>query len=214
MPDNTSKSFSLRPLEKPDLTCITRWFQEVGDLALFDRHSRVPYDLATSERLWNMSDTPQNAYDNCWFAITSKPTGVAGIVGLERISPVNRDAVIALYVDHAIRRQGIGIRASALILDFAFRQLGLNRVTSFYRKDNAGSRDLTRQAGFEVEGTMRQAWFSDGKFHDMIVVGLLAEHWNTRRDALAEELGETTVIAFGDGKSSGSKWPPHRSVTH
>jgi RimJ/RimL family protein N-acetyltransferase len=214
MPDNTSKSFSLRPLEKPDLTSITRWFQEVGDLALFDRHSRVPYDLATSERLWNMSDTPQDADDKCWFAITSEPTGVAGIIGLERISPVNRDAVIALYVDHAIRRQGIGIRASALILDFAFRQLGLNRVTSYYRKDNAGSRDLTNQAGFEVEGTMRQAWFSDGKFHDMIVVGLLAEHWNVRRDALADELGDKTVIAFGDGKSSGSKWPPHRSATH
>ncbi len=160
-----------------------------------------------------MADTPQDADDKCWFAITSEPTGVAGIVGLERISPVNRDAVIALYVDHAIRRQGVGIRASALILDFAFRQLGLNRVTSYYRNDNASSRDLVSQAGFEVEGTMRQAWFSDGRFHDMIVVGILAEDWKVRRDALAEELGETTVIAFGDGRSVGSKWPPHRHET-
>ena len=160
-----------------------------------------------------MADTPQDADDKCWFAITSEPTGVAGIVGLERISPVNRDAVIALYVDHAIRRQGVGIRASALILDFAFRQLGLNRVTSYYRNDNASSRDLVSQAGFEVEGTMRQAWFSDGRFHDMIVVGILAKDWKMRRDALAEELGETTVIAFGDGRSVGSKWPPHRHET-
>ena len=79
--------------------------------------------------------------------------------------------------------------------------------------DNASSRDLVSQAGFEVEGTMRQAWFSDGRFHDMIVVGILAEDWKMRRDALAEELGETTVIAFGDGRSVGSKWPPHRHET-
>ncbi|WP_135507002.1 GNAT family N-acetyltransferase [Roseovarius aestuariivivens] len=213
MPDNISKSFALRPLEKPDLNSITRWFQDVGDLALFDRNARAPYDLATCERLWNMSDMPHAADDRCWFTITSEPGGVAGIIGLERISPINRDAVIALYVDHANRRQGVGIRASALILDFAFRQLGLNRVTSFYRQDNAGSRDLTSQAGFEVEGTMRQAWFSGGKFHDMIVVGLLAEKWNVRRDGLAEELGEETVISFGDGTTSASKWPPHRSAT-
>lgn len=212
MPDNTSNSYTLRPLEKPDLAAITQWFQDVGDLALFDRNSRVPYDMATCEKLWNMTDTPQDQDDKCWFTITSEAAGVAGIVGLEQISHVNRDAVIALFVDRAIRRQGLGIRASALVLDFGFRQLGLNRVTSYYRKDNAGSRDLTSQAGFEVEGTMRQAWFSDGKYHDMIVVGLLAENWNARRDALAHELGDETVIAFGDGTTSGSKWPPQRSA--
>ena len=214
MPDNISNSYSLRPLEKSDLTAITQWFQDVGDLALFDRNSRVPYDLATCERIWNMSDTPQDADDKCWFTITSEAGGIAGIVGLEGISPVNRDAVIALFVDRAIRRQGIGVRATALVLDFGFRQLGLNRVTSYYRKDNAGSRDLTSQVGFEVEGTMRQAWFSDGKFHDMIVVGLLAENWTLRRDTLADELGEEPVIVFGDGMTSGSKWPPQRPATH
>lgn len=211
MPDSSTKLYSLRPLEKSDLTSVMRWFQDVDDIALFDRNTRVPYDLATCERLWDMSDTSDDSGEKCWFAITSDALDVIGIVGLERISSVNRDAVIALYVDHATRRKGIGIRASTLMLDFAFRQLGLNRVTSFYRDDNTNSRELTRQAGFQIEGTMRKAWFADGSFHDMIVVGILAQDWTARRQTLAEELGSDILIAFGDAGTSGTKWPPRAS---
>lgn len=208
MPDNTQKSYSLRPLEKADLVCVARWFQDVGDLAVFDRGARVPYDLPTCERLWNMSGNTDDAGEKCWFAITSEAVEVIGIVGLERISHVNRDAVIALYVDPSNRRTGIGIRASTLMLDFAFRQLGLNRVTSFYRADNTGSRDLTARAGFTIEGTMRKAWFADGIFHDMVVVGILADEWTGIRAVLADDLDSDTVIAFGDTTTSRYTWPP------
>ncbi len=213
MPDNSTYSFSLRPLLKSDLAAIARWFQNVGDLALFDRNTRMPYDERTCAKLWDMTDDATGGpTDSCWFAITTSPADVVGIVGLERISPVNRDAVVALYMDHATRRQGIGIRAASLMLDFAFRQLGLNRVTSYYRDDNSGSRGLTRQAGFEIEGTMRQAWFADGAFHDMIVVGILASDWAARRGQLAAELGSDIVIAFGGPGASIHRWPPDREV--
>jgi len=208
MPDNNIDLFSLRPLEKADLTFISSWFQDVSDLAVFDRSSRIPYDLIACERLWALSGKTDDSGEKCWFAITSDATEVIGIVGLEGISSVNRDAVVALYVDQPNRRKGIGIRAATLMLDFAFRQLGLNRVTSYYRADNVSSRDLTRQAGFEIEGTMRQAWFADGTFHDMIVVGLLADDWASRRDTLADELGSETIVAFGDPVTSASTWPP------
>lgn len=211
MADNTATSYSLRPLEKADLVFVARWFQDTGDLAVFDRSARVPYDLATCERLWNISGNAGDAGEKCWFAITSEAMEVIGIVGLERISYINRDAVVALYVDQSVRRTGIGIRATTLMLDFAFRQLGLNRVTSYYRADNAGSRDVTAQAGFGIEGTMRQAWFADGTYHDMVVVGILADEWRARRDALADELGSETVIAFGDATTSSWTWPPRKT---
>ena len=47
---------------------------------------------------------------------------------------------------------------------------GLNRITSYYHADNEGSRKLTERVGFEVEGRMRQAWFSGGLYADMVVV--------------------------------------------
>jgi len=210
MSDKTTISYSLRPLEKADLVFVARWFQDPGDLAVFDRGSRVPYDLPTCERHWNISGNTGDAGEKCWFAMISDAMEVIGIVGLERISYINRDAVVALYVDQSVRRKGIGIRASTMMLDFAFRQLGLNRVTSYYRADNTGSRDLTAQAGFEIEGRMRQAWFAEGAFHDMVVVGILAETWMARRDRLVKELGSETLIAFGDATTSRWTWPPRK----
>jgi len=208
MPDTISELYGLRSLEKADLASVVGWFQDVGDLAVFDRSARVPYDLPACERHWDTAGNADTTSGKCWFAITSAAREVVGIIGLEGISSINRDAVIPLYVDKPMRKKGIGIRAAALLLDFAFRQLGLQRVTSYYRADNLGSQCLTRQAGFKIEGTMRQSWFADGTFHDMIVVGILQDEWMARREALAAELGSETVIAFGGAASSRWSWPP------
>ena len=52
---------------------------------------------------------------------------------------------------------------------------------------------------------MRQAWFADGQFHDMVVVGMLQQDWIARREVLAQELGTQTVVSFD---ASGWSWPP------
>jgi RimJ/RimL family protein N-acetyltransferase len=205
MPDIIKNTYTLRPLEKADLASVALWFQDVGDLALFDRSSRVPYNLSSCEKHWDTTGNIETAGGKCWFAITAESTEVVGIVGLEGISPINRDAVIPLFVERSNRKKGVGIRASALMLDFAFRQLGLQRVTSYYRADNIGTRDLTTKAGFEIEGKMRRSWFADGTFHDTIVVAILKDEWLARRSVLAEKLSSETVVAFG---SAGWTWPP------
>ena len=213
MLENASTLFSLRPLEKADLATVAHWFQDVADLAFFDRNSRFPYDLPSCERQWEPSSKSDTGGDRYWFSILSDTDQMVGMIGLEGVSSVNRDAVIPLYIDKSTRRMGVGIRAAALMLDFAFRQLGLHRVTSYYRADNLGSRDLTKRAGFEIEGTMRQSWFADGTFHDMIVVGLLHDEWKLRREVLANQLGLDMRVTFGADASTAWTWPPHDIVS-
>ena len=213
MPSNVTALYTLRPLEKADLASVARWFQDVEDLASFDRNSRVPYDISSCERHWYSSGNPENVGRKCWFAIASETLEIIGIIGLEDISSVNRDAVIPLYVEKSTRRKGVGIRASALMLDFAFRQLGLQRVTTYYRADNIGSRDLTTQAGFKIEGTMRKSWFADGTFHDTLLVAILKDEWTARRDVLARGLGSETIVTLGSARSSKWTWPPQDPVS-
>ncbi|KIC38510.1 GNAT family acetyltransferase [Ruegeria sp. ANG-R] len=205
MPDTSSRLFKLRPLEKTDLDTIARWFQDVHDLALFDRTLRIPPNLSQTEQNWQDAVCPSRECDKCWFAIESDSGDLVGMTGLEAISSINRDAVVPVFVDKSIRRHGVAVRAVALMLDFAFRQLGLNRITSYYRADNHSSRDLIRRVGCEIEGTMRQAWFADGRFHDMVVVGMLQQDWMAQRQVLARELGRETVVSFD---ASGWSWPP------
>ncbi|MFA3916265.1 GNAT family N-acetyltransferase [Ruegeria hyattellae] len=207
MSDRPRSHYALRPLEKADLTLISRWFRNVDDLAAFDRTCRMPLNLAGTERSWERVVEGATDCERCWFAIESETEVVVGIVGLEAISPTNRDGVIATFLDSSLRGQGVGTRAAALMLDLAFRQLGLNRITSYYREDNNTSNQVLGQLGFQIEGRMRKAWFAQGKFFDMMVVGLLSDEWEARRTSLSSELGAETSVGMGEAGSSGWNWP-------
>lgn len=207
MADEAKRIYCIRPLEKTDIPTVAQWFVDLDDLASFDRSARVPLNLSASEEAWADVVGHAGKDGKCWFAIDDAASDMVGIVGLESISAVNRDAVIPLYVAKSVRRRGVGIRAVALILDLGFRQLGLNRVTSYYRADNEASRSLTTRTGFTIEGCMREAWFHDGRHVDMVVVGLLKSEWMDRRAALAAELGPETTVTFGRNASSGWSWP-------
>lgn len=189
---------------------MCRWFQDVEDLASFDRGTRIPLNCVATERDWRNMVGASNDNSNCWFAIDGSDGAVAGVIGLDGISPVNRDCVIPLFVERSLRRTGVGIRATALMLDLAFRQLGLNRVTSYYRDDNESSRDLIARLGFQPEGRLRQAWFSGGRFFDMIAVGLLSHEWEERRGALASELSAGTLVTMGGAPLDRWTWPPQQ----
>ena len=208
MPDKPNSVFKLRPMEKADLEVVTPWFQDIEDLARFDRTCRIPFNLAQTEDVWGDVFNASGNNSKCWFVVESDSGQVLGMTGLEAISPINRDAVVAMFVDKSVRRSGLGIRTTALIVDFAFRQLGLNRLTSYYRADNHNSRDLVAKLGCQVEGTMRQAWYTDGRFHDMVVVGVLRQDWLARRNDLAKELGSETIVTFGSKASASWSWPP------
>ncbi|MEP4770903.1 MAG: GNAT family protein, partial [Roseibium sp.] len=168
----------------------------------------VPLNTSHAEEFWRDSFASPDASHKCWFIVESSAGEAVGLAGLESISNINRDAVVAVFVNKAMRRSGVGLRASALVLDLAFRQLGLNRITSYYREDNHHSRDLVAKIGFQIEGTMRQAWFAEGEFQDMVVVGILKSEWMVRRNVLAQELDASTIVTLGPNDCADWSWPP------
>ncbi|MEW2912625.1 GNAT family protein [Leisingera sp. JC11] len=208
MPESQSAVFRLRPLEPGDFTQMAGWFENVADLARFDRSARAPFNATRVQATWEPAADAAINPTKCWFAINAESGELCGVSGLESISAVNRDAVIALFIDEHWRRQGIGIRSMALVLDFAFRQIGLNRVTSFYRADNTRSQQMTSRAGFTTEGRMREAWFAEGRYYDMVSVGLLRREWETRRKTLAGDLDAACSASFRGAAVSGWAWPP------
>nr|WP_170424252.1 GNAT family protein [Ruegeria arenilitoris] len=195
-------------MERSDLDSVLPWFQDVEDLARFDRTTRVPLNQAHAESWWKDAFAAPDASRQSWFVIETVAGETVGLAGLDSISNINRDAVVAVFVDKATRRSGVGIRAAALLMDLGFRQLGLNRITSYYRADNHNSRDLVAKIGCQIEGTMRQAWFAEGQFHDMVVVGILRDDWMVHREVLGQELDAKTVVSLGPTDCTAWSWPP------
>ena len=199
--------FSMVPLERHHLVTVSQWLLDLDDLSLYDRSIRVPMSDDALRNAW-LGPDEGSSQDRYWFSVTSEDDRLVAVVGLEKVSFINRDAVVPMFVEKAFRRRGIGVRCLSLVMDVAFRQLGLQRLTSYLREDNDASRSLTERVGFQREGCMRQAWFSGGQHLDMLVVGVLRQEWMERRKVLAEELDPRTIVMFGGDTSGRWSWPP------
>ncbi len=60
-----------------------------------------------------------------------------------------------------------------MALRFCWRELNLQRVSLSVLSNNPWARHVYAKAGFEIEGTLRRASFSDGQFHDVTVMAIL-----------------------------------------
>ena len=69
-----------------------------------------------------------------------------------------------------------------LALAYAFRTLGLHRVSYVIPEANQAALAAYLRAGFCEEGHLRQAVYRDGRYHDLIALGILRDEWEEHRD--------------------------------
>ena len=82
----------------------------------------------------------------------------------------------------AASRQGKGIvtRSCRALVDYAFRNLGLNRIEIRTAVGNARSRAVAERLGFAQEGVLREAEYSSDGPVDQAAYGLLRKDWESR----------------------------------
>ena len=67
--------------------------------------------------------------------------------------------------------RGYGKIATKLMLDIAFSELNLHRVYLYVMSDNVAAIKAYESVGFVVEGVLRQDFFRDGSFIDIVMMG-------------------------------------------
>ncbi len=65
------------------------------------------------------------------------------------------------------------------MVDFGFRELGLQRISSWCIADNVASARVLERLGFQKEGRLRSNEFFKGRWWDTLLYALLAEDWQT-----------------------------------
>jgi len=97
-----------------------------------------------------------------------------GHVLLTEISSVHRSCSLSIRIGSEVNRnKGLGTEAMALLLEYAWRDLGLNRIQLTVRTDNERAKRSYQKSGFRVEGKMRDAVFVDGEFRDLELMAIL-----------------------------------------
>ncbi len=113
---------------------------------------------------------------------TIDPDQAIGVTALFRIDWIGRMAVFYLAIaakEHWSK--GYGSEVTRLMVDYAFRNLNLNRIQLHVSAENTAAIKIYEQTGFKKEGTLRQAMYFNGQYIDFFVMAILREDWEKIR---------------------------------
>ena len=98
-------------------------------------------------------------------------------IGNIKLGPINwihRFADVGLLIgEKDCWGKGYASEAIRLVVDYAFLQLNLHKLTASMYEDNHGSLKAFQRAGFQVEGVRKQIFYYRGKYVDSILVGVV-----------------------------------------
>ena len=107
--------------------------------------------------------------------VETKPTStlVGGVMFVE-FSAAAGTCEIGCWLEPAAEGRGLISAACRMLLTYAFEERGLHRAEWRCRADNARSSAVAARLGMTLEGVLREAWKSNGSFHDKQVWSMLA----------------------------------------
>lgn len=97
----------------------------------------------------------------------------AGMIGYLYHDWTNLRTEIGYWLCEDQQGRGVMTRSAKALVDFAFENLGLNRVEIRAATDNRRSRAVPERLGFVQEGVLREAAWLNGRYIDLVVYARL-----------------------------------------
>lgn len=168
---------ALCALEREDLILLQKWRNNEKFKKYFREYRELNYDM---QELWYETKVLKDK-DTLMFGIHSlEDNTLLGCCGLCYINWVHRHADLSLYIGYEeayIDETGIAKESCELLFEYAFDQLGLNKIwTEIYDFDYP-KKKLYFQLGFHLDGILRNHYFYDGKWNNAYILSLLSKDW-------------------------------------
>ncbi|MCP3801597.1 GNAT family N-acetyltransferase [Allokutzneria sp. A3M-2-11 16] len=167
----TGELVRLRAFEPSEAEALWRWNHDAEVMRWMD--DGYPDSLAQVTK--RMSEWKANSYEKVVLAVeTLADAQLIGVVVLRDVQPETGHAELDIYIgekDHW--GSGYATDAMRTACRFGFEKMRLHRITLWVVADNVAARRVYEKAGFVEEGRQRESFRRDGRWHDMVMMGLL-----------------------------------------
>ncbi|WP_123040581.1 GNAT family N-acetyltransferase [Cohnella candidum] len=177
MPRLYGSKIMLREYRIDDLEPMRRWVNDADIVCHLSDIFLYPHPLQASEQF--LEEMLEGTSDSRGFVIADPETeAYIGQVNLDRIDWKNRVGSIGIVIGSPENLgKGYGTEALQMLVRFAFLELNLNRLELEVYDFNERACRSYRSCGFREEGRLREKQFKNGRYVDVIVMGLLRSEW-------------------------------------
>ena len=85
-----------------------------------------------------------------------------------------RNGRVFLVIRRDEQHKGFGRAALRALIEHSFSELGLHKLWLIVRKDNRPAQAMYLQLGFDFEGVLRDEYYVQDRFFDMVRMGIIA----------------------------------------
>jgi RimJ/RimL family protein N-acetyltransferase len=177
----------LRTVEREDIPFLQRWVNH-PEVRRYISTFRTPYSQEEyEEEIFDPYDTNEDGATvllchHEWDGDDlGGPDDGPTAVGSAQLYPIREGAGwanLAYWVAPPAQGNGYATEAAELLVEYAFDELGLHRVTAQALEPNEASCRVLERVGFTHEGTQRECDIVDGSYVGQRLYGLLREEWN------------------------------------
>jgi RimJ/RimL family protein N-acetyltransferase len=174
------KQIVLRPVHRSDAPsiCANAKDREIG------RFTHIPHPYRIQNAYDFIMQTHQRHRKRRVVAlgVEEKESGrIIGMISLFHIDRPNRHAEVGYWLGKKHWRRGIMAEAISLMLDYAFHEIKLVRVSARVFHPNTASAKLLEKSGFKLEARLRKIAFHRRQWYDDLCYGILKEEFRKGR---------------------------------
>ena len=161
---------TLRKFDIDDIPNKLKWINDNENNEYL--HYNIPLNIEDTTNWYNSNINNENRHDMI-IQCDGVPVGVIGIIN---ISKKKGEYYITLG-EKEYKRKGVSYEATKQILDYAFDELGLEKVWLCVDDLNLPAKKLYEKIGFKQEGLLRKDIYFKNKMIDRCMYGIVKDEW-------------------------------------
>ena len=165
----------IREMREEDYIKNREMFFSSWDARFYDNDVKLPMltdELTEKEEKYMHFGNTDSRIE---FAVTDLEDTYLGNINLHSIDRKNGTFSISLYFLKRARGNGYATKAMAMIMQYAFLELRLNKMNICVNQGNLASAKVMKRVGCRVEGVWRENVFYDGKYTNVVLFGIEKE---------------------------------------
>lgn len=186
MPVLETERLVMRKMEMRDAPDMYEYSRDplVAKHVLWDAHTSIN---DTKSYIRFMLRKYRSGEPSSWCIVEKESGKVVGTIGYMWYQRDNSAVEVGYSLARRCWNRGYMTEALRAVMDYTFRELGINRVEAQHELDNGASGAVMRKCGMLKEGTLRSRLYNKGRYVDVDLYAALRRDYMSKTRTLGPQ---------------------------